>query len=184
MGEPFPFRRDGRSAVQRFMDGTIDLCELLGRKQLILSYQTGPGGKVLLGLSVVLKVMAPAEPGFGKVPFPGGKLYAIPGRLARQHCAVELSQELVAALHSCHRTGSSPSSFTVPVSKPLRWRFLATSSKYLLFSSAFMLTTSYYNGVKQKTPTCWSLDQQIGAWFYLWVQIPSNGKNACNRAKI
>ncbi len=83
--EPFPFLRDGRFAVQRFMDGTVDLRELLGRKQPILRYQTGPGGEVQLGLFVVLKVMTPAESGFSEVPFPGGKLYAIPGRLARQH---------------------------------------------------------------------------------------------------
>ncbi len=55
MGEPFPLLRDGCFAVQRFMHGPIDFCELFGREQPILSYQTGPGGKVLLGLSVVLK---------------------------------------------------------------------------------------------------------------------------------
>ncbi len=58
--KPFPFHGDGIAAVQRFVDASVDLCQLLRGKKGAAEDQPGAGGEVPLcgGVSIDARIGA------------------------------------------------------------------------------------------------------------------------------
>lgn len=98
------------ACVQGVSAALVDLDQLLIREDAVFRYQSGTGGKVLLGSLVVsTKVVSVGHAIAIKVPIPCNELYAGLAVCAGQNCAVEISQHLVAVFQILDPQGGASS---------------------------------------------------------------------------